>query len=206
MANGRFKRSTALAVSVAVLAAAVIFVAILCRPCFKATTVILVRHAEKEPGGNPSLTDDGDARALELAEVGGEAGVSAIYATEWCRTVLTAKPLAEALGLKIQVQNDPNGSILGPVCDPEIPQDLVEELPPYIDTPAMLVDHILTNNKRKAVLIVGHSNTVPDLIAELGQGAFDPMGDLMTFDRLFVVTRYNFLLASRLIKARYGQP
>ena len=59
------------------------------------TRLLLVRHAEKQDEGfNPDLTPDGAARAERLAEIAADAGVEAIYTTEFCRTALTAQPAA----------------------------------------------------------------------------------------------------------------
>lgn len=168
-------------------------------------TVLLVRHAEKaDAPGNPSLTDEGRARAEELLAVAEEAGVSAIYATYWCRTVLTAKPLAERLGLTIQVQRDPNPSAGLSSCSPSVPAGLYTLLPAEIDTPDELVKHALDHNRNGVVLIVGHSHTVPPMVEALGRGAFDPVVVGNAFDRLFIVKTSRLSTARRLIKARYG--
>src|SRR5437773_8048647 len=66
------------------------------------TTVIVVRHAEKniEPANpDPDLSPAGQARAQELARMFGDAGVNAIYATQFKRTQQTVKPLGDRLGL-----------------------------------------------------------------------------------------------------------
>jgi len=53
------------------------------------TTVIIVRHAEKniEPNNpDPDLSPAGQARAQEIARMFGDSGVQAIYATQYKRT------------------------------------------------------------------------------------------------------------------------
>ena len=63
---------------------------------------MLVRHAEKaSEGGDPPLTDAGKARAKALAHVLGDAGVSAIFVSDWTRSRQTTSPLAERLGLPL---------------------------------------------------------------------------------------------------------
>ena len=60
------------------------------------TTVIVVRHAEKniEPSNpDPDLSPAGQARAQESARMFGDAGINAIYATQYKRTQQTVKPL-----------------------------------------------------------------------------------------------------------------
>src|SRR5215208_8289187 len=68
------------------------------------TTVILVRHAEKkiEPTNpDPDLAPEGVERAQEIARVFGDAGVNAIYATQFKRTQQTVKPLADRTGIAV---------------------------------------------------------------------------------------------------------
>ena len=58
------------------------------------TTVVLVRHAEKElTGDDPGLTAQGSERADALAHVVGEMDVAAVYATQYARTRATALPV-----------------------------------------------------------------------------------------------------------------
>ena len=65
----------------------------------KVTTVILVRHAEKQSeGDDPSLTAAGKERALALVHVLGEMDVAAVYSTPYARTRETAQPLATGIG------------------------------------------------------------------------------------------------------------
>src|SRR5438132_12240842 len=90
-----FKTVLVFSMLFAVLGAVVVFAyfATFRRPV---TTVILVRHAEKviDPNNNdPDLSLAGQARAQELARMFGDAGVNAIYATQYKRTQQTVKPL-----------------------------------------------------------------------------------------------------------------
>ena len=64
--------------------------------------VFIVRHAEKETsGGNdPELSESGRARAEVLARMLHDAGITAVYATEFKRTQQTAAPLAKTLAIK----------------------------------------------------------------------------------------------------------
>ena len=66
----------------------------------QASTVILVRHAEKaaKPVDDPPLTNDGKARARDLAAAVADARVSTVIATQFVRTQATAKPAADAAG------------------------------------------------------------------------------------------------------------
>src|ERR1044071_2972996 len=68
---------------------------------FKATTVVLVRHAEKaaDPREDPPLLESGNTRAQELARILEPVGIKAIYTSQFLRTKQTAEPLAKQLGI-----------------------------------------------------------------------------------------------------------
>lgn len=187
------------------------------------TTILLVRHAEKEPNGNnpnPNLSNHNDnnggqARAQALVAVAQDAGVTAIYTTEYCRTAQTAQPLARQLGLPLIVQdNRPDDDYLSD-CEPEIEDEMIQLLPQDIDTIAELVDEVLSGNAGKVVLLVGHSNTVPQIVEELGADPlcpdyfpFDPMDKSCKipddqFDNLFIVTVPRFFGDVKIVKAKY---
>ncbi len=142
---------------------------------FKVTTVYLVRHAEKAaaPAADPPLLEAGTKRAEELARTLGKAGIKTISTSQFLRTKHTAEPLAKQLGI-------PNTMI--PVkMDSMNPRQLS---PDYLK---QISDLIAASDGN--VLIVGHSNTVPELIKALG-GDIMPSIDDATYDDLFVVTVY----------------
>jgi Histidine phosphatase superfamily (branch 1) len=64
------------------------------------TTIIIVRHAERDPGLDPPLNEEGRARAQILSEVLRQNGVTAIYTMDAIRNRETAEPIATRLGLK----------------------------------------------------------------------------------------------------------
>jgi phosphohistidine phosphatase SixA len=68
-----------------------------------ATTIVVVRHAEKsmDHPTDPSLSEAGRERARALAAALQGTGVSAIYTTQYKRTRETAQPLADELGISI---------------------------------------------------------------------------------------------------------
>ena len=79
-----------------------------------AQMVIVVRHAERADDGaspgtsmaaspDPELSEAGKARALKLAAMLGDAGIVAIYTTEYRRTKNTAAPLAAKAGVPAEV-------------------------------------------------------------------------------------------------------
>lgn len=145
------------------------------------TTVILVRHAEKniEPNNpDPDLSPAGQARARELVRVLGVAGVNAIYATQYKRTQQTAKPLAYSLGLSVNV------------IDAKKTQDLVNS--------------IRTANRGQTILVVGHSNSVPEIIAALGGGSVPEIPD-SDYDNMFILEIYKSGSA-KVTRIKYGGP
>jgi broad specificity phosphatase PhoE len=162
----------------AVLGAVVVFAyfATFNRPV---TTVILVRHAEKniEPNNpDPDLSPAGQLRAQELVRVLGSTSVEAVYATNFKRTQQTVKPVADKLGL----------------------------IPTVIDAKGTsdLVNRIVTANRGQTVLVAGHSNTVPAIVNALGGGSSPDIPD-NEYDNLFVVTIYKFGKA-KVVKLKYG--
>lgn len=111
------------------------------QPRLHSGPVVLVRHAEKVDSSKDSvLSPAGEARAARLAEVLGSFGIRSIYTSEYKRTAQTAQPLAQRLGLTPTVIQalDQGG--------------LLQQLP----------------KAPRPALIVGHSDTVPALIKQLG--------------------------------------
>lgn len=106
------------------------------------STIFIVRHAEKagDGGNDPDLSDLGRARAETLANMLKDAGISAIYVTEFKRTQQTAAPLAKALGITVTTL-------------------------PAKDNAALVAKLRASNGN---ALVVGHSDTIPDLIKALG--------------------------------------
>src|SRR5438067_13283582 len=108
--GSRLKTALVFSMLFAILGAVVVFAyfATFRRPI---TTIILIRHAEKiiDPN-NPDvdLSSAGQARAQELARMFGDAGINAIYATQYKRTQETVKPLADKLGVAVNVVNSKN--------------------------------------------------------------------------------------------------
>ena len=103
--------------------------------------IFVVRHAEKSADGNdPDLSAAGQQRAEGLARIVKDAEITAIFATEFKRTQETAAPTAKELHVSPTV----------------IPADqifaLVEKL----------------RGLKGNGLVVGHGNTIPDLVKALG--------------------------------------
>jgi phosphohistidine phosphatase SixA len=131
------------------------------------TTVFVVRHAEKAVDGtqDPSLSSAGAAHAARYASLfavpGSAQRLTAVYATEFRRTQQTAEAVARPLGLRVQ---------LSPA-----------------DNSKALVAHIKRYHRGASVLVVGHSNTVPEVIRALGGRQVAAFADT-DYARLYVVS------------------
>ncbi len=147
--------------------------------CGRATTLLIVRHADRQ-GTDDALTVQGAARAQQVVHVAEKAGAVAIYRSDTNRARDTAAPLAAALGLT-------------PVVYPA-------------NDVATLVSDIFADHRGETVFVVGHSNTVPQIIAEAG-GPTVPNIDEGEFDNLFVLTACRCRRGSaRLVTLQYGAP
>jgi broad specificity phosphatase PhoE len=145
--------------------------------CGRPTTLLIVRHADRDAGVD-ALNAAGAARAQELVHVGEKSGVAAIYRSDTNRARDTAAPLATALGLT-------------PVV--------------YIATDtSALVEEIFAEHRGEKVLVVGHSNTVPDIIEAAGGPSLPELDD-KDFDNVFVLTVCRCVRGGRLlVNLQYG--
>jgi phosphohistidine phosphatase SixA len=150
------------------------------------TTIVVVRHAEKSTDDprDPSLSAAGQQRARDLSVVLKDAGVTDIYVTQYKRTRQTAEPLAQASGASI-IERPINAANSATYA-----QDLAHE--------------ILTRSAGKSVLVVGHSNTVPDIVKALS-GSTVPLITDAEYDHIFVVTIPS-TGSPRLMELRFGRP
>ena len=106
----------------------------------------------------------------------GDAGITAIYATQYGRTQQTVQPLATALTLPIkQIESSKTA-------------DLVEE--------------IQMNHRGGVVFVAGHNNTVPAIIAALGAGE-QPLIPEHEYDNMFVVSVYRVGKA-KVVRLKFG--
>src|SRR6187402_3474169 len=133
------------------------------------TTIVLVRHAEKQVGAitDAPLSPEGEIRASRLAQLLGgseEFGrISKIYVTNTRRTQQTAAGVALRLGLTPEVIDAKTDS-------------------------AELARRALRENRGHRALIVGHSNTVPEIVAALTRTNNVPAMDEDEFDTMYIVT------------------
>ncbi|MBL8519089.1 MAG: amidohydrolase family protein [Betaproteobacteria bacterium] len=116
------------------------------RPGFAGPPVIVVRHAERGEDAaapkDPPLSAVGTQRAERLAALLRDTPLSAVYVTPYRRTRDTGGAVARSKGLQVTEVN-------------------------AADT-AALAARIAAQPPGRAVLVVGHSNTVPDILKALG--------------------------------------
>ena len=149
------------------------------------TTVIFVRHAEKAtmPEGDPSLSPAGQRRVAELTrqlvDADVVAGIDAVYATPFRRTEETARPVADALGLPLNSYD---------AADTE-----------------SIMEKIIREHKGKIILVVGHSNTVPALIFNMGASKKVPEIAESEYDNIYIVS-IPWFGKTKTIRMRYGEP
>jgi broad specificity phosphatase PhoE len=124
-------------------------------PAAALDTVYLVRHAEKAEGWPPGreldafqpLSPAGTARAESLANRLKDAGIVAIYSSNTTRSLATGLPLAKATGVPLLADD----ATIKPG-----------------EMAAFFASLREKHAADKAVLVVGHSNTIPELLIKLG--------------------------------------
>lgn len=126
-----------------------------------ARTIFLVRHAEKlDESPQALLSPTGHARAQRLCDLLSRADVRRIVVSEYQRTQQTAQPIAERLGIKPRVV-------------------------PARDRAALRALLVSSKAADGAVLVVGHSDTLPQILGDLGLPSEPIAGN--DFGNLFVV-------------------
>lgn len=149
------------------------------------TTIIFVRHAEKaaESASDPGLSDAGRRRVAELTrqlvDADVVAGIDAIYSTPLRRTQETVRPLADQLDLPVNTYD---------TTDTEL-----------------VLETILKNHKGRIILVVGHSNTIPVLIANLGASKNVPPIAENEYDNIYIIS-IPWFGKTKTIRLRFGEP
>lgn len=162
--------------------AAALALALIALPA-QAQTVIIVRHGEKAaPTGDADLSAAGQARAQALAAALSGARITAVLATPLKRARQTAGPAAEAAGVPVIAI-------------------------PFDGGDAAHVKRVAAQARQAprdaTVLIVGHSNTVPDIARALGDPSPQPLTDC-DYDKLTVLELDG--TTARAVHTRYGAP
>lgn len=126
----------------------------------EAVVVYLVRHAERAEDGtdDPPISEAGWERARRVATLLADAGITRIHSTDYQRTRQTGTPTAEAAGLDIESYD---------------PRDL----------PGFAAELRSSPGRH---LVLGHSNTTPELVEALGGDPHGPI-DESEYDRLYIV-------------------
>ena len=127
----------------------------------KTTTIYFIRHAEKvDSSKNPDLSTFGLERAAHWSEIFSVIPFDAVYSTDFTRTKQTAAPTAANKKLTITIYDPKN-----------------------ID-----LQKFKTDNLGKTILVVGHSNSIPNFVNKLiNQDVYQTIEDA-TFGNLYIVT------------------
>ena len=149
--------------------------------------IFLLRHADRQPGVD-DLSKAGVQRAELLARMLGESGIRIAYCSDAARTRRTLnsleKKLRGALAVKAVSTKDPDG----------INRHVKDVIAAVKALPADAV-----------AAVVGHTNTIPKIIAGLGGGSDGTSIEEDEFDKMFVlfIGPGGFV---NLLKLRYGAP
>ena len=149
------------------------------------TTIIFVRHAEESSlnEDNSSLTREGEIRSAELArqlvDADVIAGIDAIYSTSFQYSKATALPISKALNIPIEIYD---------ISDTEL-----------------IIEDIIKQHKGKIILVVGHSNTIPLMIGNMGASKDVPKIDDNEYDNIYLVS-IPWFGKTKTIRLRYGLP
>ena len=140
------------------------------------STFYLIRHAEKvrtnKSDRDPALNEKGIIRALNWKDYFIDKDISKIYSTNYKRTLETVKPIEEAIGLTAILYS-----------------------PSSID-----YKNFISSNKDEIVLVVGHSNTIPDFVNELINDQVYTQIDDLNNSNLYIVNLCDSIISHRLIK------
>jgi broad specificity phosphatase PhoE len=128
-----------------------------------ATTIIVMRHAEKENGNDPDpeLSPEGKKRAAQLASLFKDIPVTRILATPYKRTRNTLSNLASDKGVMIEAY------------EPSKISELASSLKQL---------------SGQTIVIAGHSNTAPDLVNQLLNEKKYPSLSEDEFGKIWIVT------------------
>ena len=140
------------------------------------STFYLIRHAEKvrinKTDRDPALNEKGIIRAFNWRDFFIDKDISKIYSTNYKRTLETVKPIEEAIGLTAILYS-----------------------PSSID-----YKNFISSNKGEIVLVVGHSNTIPDFVNELINDQVYTQIDDLNNSNLYIVNLCDSSISHRLIK------
>jgi phosphohistidine phosphatase SixA len=148
--------------------------------------IFLLRHADKQPGAD-DLSPAGVERAQLLARMLGESGISVAYCSDAARTRRTLDPLEKKLHGALVVK--------------EVPTEDPDGIKRHVKAVIAAVNALPAD---AVAAVVGHTNTIPEIIEGLGGGGGRKIGE-QEFDKLFVLFIDPAGSAS-LLELRYGAP
>ena len=145
-------------------------------PSKQCSTFYLIRHAEKvrtdKSDKDPKLNEYGMLRAIKWQEYFSDKNISKIYSTNYKRTLETVKPIQES-------------------------SDIV---PIIYSTADIDYKNFIISNKTEVVLVVGHSNTIPDFVNGLiSENVYSQIDDLNN-SNLYVVNICESGTSHKLLK------
>jgi phosphohistidine phosphatase SixA len=159
-------------------------------PVFGQRAMFILRHAERAEYDERDgvLSKAGEVRAETLARLLCEAGISTIITTGAKRARQTAEPLARALGLTPRIIK----TLSAETPEAQHAEDEIvliidrQKLKWEADYAKKLMDEIRSRHKNDIVLIIGHQNTVPEIVRATGYAGEVKIGDF-EHDDIFVV-------------------
>ncbi|WP_299683528.1 histidine phosphatase family protein [uncultured Tenacibaculum sp.] len=130
----------------------------------KTSTYFFIRHAEKVLNvKNPDLTKKGEKRALAWSKMLTHYKIDKVLSTNYKRTLQTAKPIANKYQLQTQIYH------------------------PY----KFNVQEFIKKSKGENIVIVGHSNTIPNLVNKfIGKDKYNEIDETI-YGNLYIVTITN---------------
>ncbi|MCL6461707.1 MAG: histidine phosphatase family protein [Flavobacterium micromati] len=139
------------------------------------TTYYFIRHAEKvDASKNPDLSTVGFERARLYDNIFAEIKFDAIYSTDYKRTLQTVTPIAATQKIAIKLY----------------------------DPKTLSIESFKKENVGKKVLIVGHSNSIPNFVNQIiNEKIYPDLADA-TFGNLYIVVVCDDKINHQLLKLR----
>ena len=136
------------------------------------TQYYFIRHAEKaDSSKNPDLSEKGLERAQEWKALFSEINFDAVYSTDFNRTLQTIQPIVAGNNQLLKIYN-----------------------PKMID-----VELFKKETQGKTILIVGHSNTVPNMVNQIiKENKYVDIAENQ-FGNLYIITLFENQTQSQLL-------
>ena len=136
------------------------------------TQYYFIRHAEKaDSSKNPDLSEKGLERAQEWKALFSEINFDAVYSTDFNRTLQTIQPIVAGNNQLLKIYN-----------------------PKMID-----VELFKKETHGKTILIVGHSNTVPNMVNQIiKENKYVDIAENQ-FGNLYIITLFENQTQSQLL-------